>query len=307
MKPPGSAGRSDHPAGANASSFPIGKPANVLNPGRLGPGALSVACATSEHREGQESPMSGHSKWSTIKRKKGAADAKRGKIFTKLIREIATAARIGGGDIEANPRLRLIVDKAKSANMPKDNIARAIAKGAGGGDDAETYEECVYEGYGPGGVAILIEALTDNKNRTVGEVRHALTKHGGNLGSSGCVAYLFEKKGLISIKSEGSDPDRLMEVALDSGAEDVVESGDTIDVVTTLAEFSGVREAIADGGFDVVHAEISMEPSTTVSVAGKEAEQMLKLNDALEDLDDVQQVYANVDISDDEMERLANG
>ena len=249
--------------------------------------------------------MSGHSKWSTIKRKKGAADAKRGKIFTKLIREIATAARIGGGEIDSNPRLRLIVDRAKAANMPKDNIARAIAKGVGGGDDAETYEECVYEGYGPGGVAILIEALTDNKNRTVSEVRHALTKHGGNLGSSGCVAYLFEKKGLISVRSEGADSDQLMEVALEAGAEDVVESEDTIDVVAGPAEFSGVRDSIAARGFDVVHAEVSMEASTSVTVSGKEAEQMLKLNDALEDLDDVQQVYANVEISDDEVAKLA--
>ena len=249
--------------------------------------------------------MSGHSKWSTIKRKKGAADAKRGKIFTKLIREISTAARIGGGDIEANPRLRLIVDKAKSANMPKDNIARAIAKGAGGGDDGETFEECVYEGYGPGGVAILIEALTDNKNRTVGEVRHALTKHGGNLGNSGCVAYLFEKKGLISIDPADADLDQLMDLALEAGAEDIVESDETIDVVVSPGDFSAVRDGLSEGGFAVSHAEISMEATTSVSVEGKQAEQMIRLNDALEDLDDVQQVYANVDISDEEMERLA--
>jgi YebC/PmpR family DNA-binding regulatory protein len=250
--------------------------------------------------------MSGHSKWSTIKRKKGVADAKRGKIFTKLIREIVTSARIGGGEIDSNPRLRLIVDKAKAANMPKDNISRAIAKGTGGGDDGQTYEECIYEGYGPGGVAILIETLTDNKNRTVGEVRHALTRHGGNLGSSGCVAYLFEKKGLIGVRSGGADADRLMEIALESGAEDIVESGETIDVVAQPAEFVAVRDAIAAGGFEVVHAEVSMEPTTSVSVAGKEAEQMLKLNDALEDLDDVQQVFANVDISDEEIARLAD-
>jgi len=249
--------------------------------------------------------MSGHSKWSTIKRKKGAADAKRGKIFTKLIREIATAARIGGGDIDANPRLRLIVDKAKQANMPKDNIARAIAKGAGGGDDGETYDECVYEGYGPGGVAILIEALTDNKNRTVGEVRHALTKHGGNLGASGCVSYLFEKKGLISIEAAGVDSDQLMEVALEAGAEDIAESDDAIEISTGPAEFSGVKVAIEAAGFAVALAEISMEPSTTVALAGKEAEQMIKLNDILEDLDDVQQIYANADISEDELEKLA--
>ena len=249
--------------------------------------------------------MSGHSKWSTIKRKKGAADAKRGKIFTKLIREISTAARIGGGEIDANPRLRLIVDKAKAANMPTDNIARAIAKGAGGGDDGETFEECVYEGYGPGGVAILIEALTDNKNRTVGEVRHALTKHGGNLGNSGCVAYLFEKKGLISVDASGADLDQLMDLALEAGAEDIVESDETIDVVVSPQDFSAVRDCLGGGGFQVAHAEISMEATTSVSVEGKQAEQMMRLNDALEDLDDVQQVYANVDISDDEMERLA--
>ena len=248
--------------------------------------------------------MSGHSKWSTIKRKKGAADAKRGKIFTKLIREIATAARIGGADVESNPRLRLIVDKAKGANMPKDNIARAIAKGAGGGDDGETYDECVYEGYGPGGVAILIEALTDNKNRTVGEVRHALTKHGGNLGASGCVSYLFEKKGLVSVAAAGVDGDALMEAALEAGAEDVVEAGDTLDVVTTVADFAAVRDALAEAGFAIASAEISMEPSTTVELSGKEAEQMLKLSDALEDLDDVQQVHANADISEEELASL---
>ncbi|MCA9510796.1 MAG: YebC/PmpR family DNA-binding transcriptional regulator [Myxococcota bacterium] len=250
--------------------------------------------------------MSGHSKWSTIKRKKGAADAKRGKIFTKLIREIATAARIGGGEIDSNPRLRLIVDKAKAANMPKDNIARAIAKGVGGGDDGETYEECVYEGYGPGGVAILIEALTDNRNRTAGEIRHALSKHGGNLGSSGCVAYLFERRGLISVAREGADGDRLMEVALEAGADDVEEGDDAIDVSTSPTGFGAVRDAIAEAGFEVVAAELALEPSTTVSVTGKDAEQMLKLSDALEDLDDVQQVYANADIADEELGELAS-
>ena len=248
--------------------------------------------------------MSGHSKWSTIKRKKGAADAKRGKIFTKLIRELSTAARIGGGEIDSNPRLRLVVEKAKGANMPKDNIARAIQKGVGGGE-GEAFEECVYEGYGPGGVAILIEALTDNRNRTVGEVRHALTKHGGNLGASGCVAYLFEKKGLISVPSEGLDADSLMEAALESGAEDIVEGDETVDVVTGAAEWADIKQAIEAAGFDVSHAEISMEPSTTVAVEGSAAEQMLKLNDALEDLDDVQQVYANLDISEEELAKLA--
>jgi YebC/PmpR family DNA-binding regulatory protein len=246
--------------------------------------------------------MSGHSKWSTIKRKKGAADAKRGKIFTKLIREIATAARIGGGEIDSNPRLRLVVDKAKSANMPKDNISRAIQKGVGGGE-SDAYEECTYEGYGPGGVAIFIETLTDNKNRTVSEIRHALTKHGGNLGATGCVAYLFEKKGLVTIDREGVDADAVMEAALEAGAEDVLESTDSIDIVTTPAEFEEIKQ-ILEGSFKVVNAEISMEPSTTVQLAGREAEAMLKVSDILEDLDDVQNVYSNFDISEEEMAKL---
>lgn len=249
--------------------------------------------------------MSGHSKWSTIKRKKGALDAKRGKIFTKLIREIVTAARIGGGEIDANPRLRLIVDKAKAANMPKDNIARAISKGTGGDDSAAAFEEFVYEGYGPGGVAILIETLSDNRNRTVSEVRHALSKHGGNLGSSGCVAYLFEKKGLISVPAAGTDLDALMEAALEAGADDIVEGEETLDIVTSPAGFTSIQDAIAAAGFEISVAEISMEPATTVTVTGSEAEQMLKLNDVLEDLDDVQQVYANVAIPDEEVARLS--
>jgi YebC/PmpR family DNA-binding regulatory protein len=248
--------------------------------------------------------MSGHSKWSTIKRKKGAADAKRGKIFTKLIREIATAARIGGGEVDANPRLRLAVEKARQANMPKENIARAIKKGTGG-DTSEAYEESVYEGYGPGGTALYVEVLTDNKNRTVGEVRHVLTKHGGNLGSSGCVAYLFEKKGLITFECAGLDTDVLLEAALDAGAEDVIESSDTLDVVTTPANSEVVQRALEAAGFEAVRAEITMEPTTQVKVEGDEAERMLRLSDALEDLDDVQNVYANFDISDEEMARIA--
>ena len=244
--------------------------------------------------------MSGHSKWSTIKRKKGAADAKRGKIFTKLIRELSTAARIGGAEIDANPRLRLVVDKSKSANMPKDNIERAIAKGAGN-LESEQYEEGVYEGYGPGGVAILCETLTDNKNRTVGEVRHALTKNGGSLGQSGCVAYLFEKKGLVSFAAEGIDADALMEAALEVGAEDVLESDDGLEVVTSPGELEQVRDELKRREFASVGAEISMEPSTIVKLEGKDAERMLRLLDALEDLDDVQNVYANFEISDEEM------
>jgi len=249
--------------------------------------------------------MSGHSKWSTIKRKKGAADAKRGKIFTKLIREIATAARIGGGDIDANPRLRLAAEKARQANMPKDNIERAIKKGVGG-DAAETYDESVYEGYGPGGTAVYVEVLTDNKNRTVGEVRHVLTKFGGNLGSNGCVSYLFEKKGCITFERSAVDADALLEAALDAGAEDVVESEDVLDVIATPAAFEGVKRALVDAGFDPASAEISMEPTTQVKISGEDAERMLELAEALEDLDDVQNVYANFDISDEEMARIAS-
>jgi YebC/PmpR family DNA-binding regulatory protein len=248
--------------------------------------------------------MSGHSRWSTIKRKKGAADAKRGKIFTKLIREITTAARIGGGDANANPRLRLAVDKARGANMAKDTIERAIKKGAGG-EDSTAFEEVVYEGYGPGGTAIYVETLTDNRNRTVGEVRHVLTKHGGNLGSNGCVAYLFEKRGVASFESGAVDLDALMEAALDAGATDVVESGSSIEVVTAPQSLAGVVQTLSAKGFTPTESNITMEASTTVSLAGSDAESMLRVADALEDLDDVQNVYANFDISDEEMQRIA--
>jgi YebC/PmpR family DNA-binding regulatory protein len=248
--------------------------------------------------------MSGHSKWSTIKRKKGAADAKRGKIFTKLIREIAAAARMGGGDPDANPRLRLAIEKARAQNMPKDNIERAVNKGTGTGE-AEVYEEAVYEGYGPGGAALLIEVLTDNKNRAVGEVRHVFSRFGGNLGASGCVSYLFEKKGLIQFDREGLDSDALFEAALETGAEDVVEGADSIDVVSPPGDFERVKRALGEKGFAPAHAAISLEPTTTVELKGKEAEIMLRLADALEDLDDVQSVNANFDISEEEMARIA--
>lgn len=248
--------------------------------------------------------MSGHSKWATIKRKKGAADAKRGKIFTKIIREIATAARIGGGDPGGNPRLRLVIDKARAANMPKDNIERAIKKGTGEGADA-AFEEATYEGYGPGGVAILVEALTDNKNRTVGEIRHVLSKHGGNLGATGCVGFLFEKKGVLSFERGGVDADALLEAALEAGAEDVVDGAETIDVTTTPSSFEAVRNTLASHGFTTESAEITMQPTTTTKLEGPDAATMLRLSEALEDLDDVQNVYANFDISDDEMAKLA--
>ncbi len=248
--------------------------------------------------------MSGHSKWSTIKRKKGAADAKRGKIFTKLIREIATAARMGGGESDSNPRLRLACDKARSANMPKDNIERAIAKGTGAGE-GDAYEEVVYEGYGPGGVAVFIETLTDNKNRTVGDVRHILTKHGGNLGASGCVSYLFEKRGVLRFDRSGIDADRLLEVALEAGADDITEEDDYIGVIVAPTGFESLKRELATAGFEPEQAGIEMEPTTTVAVEGSEAETMLSLTDALDDLDDVQQVYANFDISDEELARIA--
>jgi YebC/PmpR family DNA-binding regulatory protein len=249
--------------------------------------------------------MSGHSKWSTIKRKKGALDAKRGKIFTKIIRELSTAASIGGGDPDANPRLRLVIEKAKGANMPKDNIKRAVDKGVGGGDSA-AYEENNYEGYGPGGVAVLIETLTDNKNRTVSEVRHVLTKRGGNLGASGCVAYLFEKQGVLIFEDDDLDRDALMEAAMEESIEDVDDSSsDAIQVTTLPADLTQVQESLAAQGYKAASTEVSMLPSTTVELSGADAESMIGLIDALEDLDDVQNVYSNFDISDDEMSRLA--
>ncbi len=248
--------------------------------------------------------MSGHSKWSTIKRKKGAADARRGKIFTKLIREIATAARMGGGEPDANSRLRLAMDRARLANMPKDNIPRAIKTGTGG-NDTQAYDEVAYEGYGPGGTAVYVEVLTDNKNRTVGEVRHILTRYGGNLGASGCVAYLFDKMGSLSFDPQGIEADQLLEAALDAGADDVTESEDSIDVVTSVAAFEKTKRMLENAGFTPTRAGILMQPSSTVALEGSQAESMLRLADALEELDDVQSVYANFDISDEEMARIA--
>lgn len=248
--------------------------------------------------------MSGHSKWSTIKRKKGAADAKRGKAFTKIIKEIMVAARMGGGDINANPRLRTAVLAAKAENMPRDNIDRAIKKGTGELEGVN-YEEITYEGYGPGGVAMLLEVMTDNKNRTVAEVRHILAKQNGNLGEGGCVSWVFEKKGLVSIDKGGVDEDRLMEVALDAGALDIKDSGKEFDVTTSPSTYEAVKKKLEESGFKSTYAEVTMVPQTTVRLTGKEAEQMLKLMESLEDLDDVQKVYANFDITDEEMERLS--
>lgn len=248
--------------------------------------------------------MSGHSKWSTIKHKKGAADAKRGKVFTKIIKEIMVAARFGGGDVNANPRLRTAVLAAKAENMPRDNIDRAIKKGTGELEGVN-YEEFTYEGYGPGGVAMLLEVLTDNKNRTVADVRHLFSKQNGNLGEAGCVSWMFEKKGLITIDKKGADEDRLMEVALDAGALDVNDAGKDYDVTTPPNAFEGVKKKLEEAGFKSTYAEVTMVPQNTVRLSGKEAEQMLRLMEALEDSDDVQKVYANFDIADEEMERLS--
>ncbi len=242
--------------------------------------------------------MSGHSKWSTIKRKKGAADAKRGKIFTKLIKEITVAARMGGGDPEANPRLRTAIAAAKSENMPKDNITRAIKKGTGELEGVN-YEESTYEGYGPGGVAILLESLTDNKNRAVADIRHIFNKHGGNLGENGCVAWMFDKKGYINIEKSVTDEDSLMEVALEAGAEDVREDGDNFEVITAPEDFDAVKQAIEKASISYIEAEVTMLPQNTTSLKGKEAEQMIKLMDALDDCEDVQKIYTNADIPED--------
>jgi len=249
--------------------------------------------------------MSGHSKWSSIKHKKGAADAKRGKIFTKLIREITTAARIAGGDPEANSRLRVAIAQAKAENMPKDNIEKAIKKGTSVGEGGENYEEQMYEGYGPGGTAVLVATLTDNKKRTTAEIRHAFSRLNGNLAEPGAVAWQFQKKGLITFEKESVDEDRLMELALEAGAEDISDAGDEMEVYTDLSDFEKVKKAFDDAGLKYIGAEISMVPQATVKLEGKHAETMLKLMDALEDSDDVQHVYANFDISTEELARLS--
>ena len=246
--------------------------------------------------------MSGHNKWSTIKHKKGAADAKRGKIFTKLIKEITVAAKLGGGDPNGNPRLRTAVDKAKAENMPKDNIERAIKKGTGELEGV-TYEEIVYEGYGPGGVAVLVECMTDNRNRTVGEVRSTFTKCNGNMGETGCVSWMFDKKGLI-VFAKSVDFEKLFETALEAGAEDVTDEEEQYEVLTDPSSFIEVRTALEKAGFKYESAEITMIPQTMVKLDGKNAENMLKLMDRMEDNDDVQNVYANFDISVEEMEKL---
>ncbi len=248
--------------------------------------------------------MSGHSKWSTIRHKKGAADARRGKIFTKLIKEIMVAARMGGADINGNHRLRAAVAAAKNENMPKDNIDRAIKKGTGDLDGV-SYEEINYEGYGPGGVAVLLDILTDNRNRAASEIRHIFSRNGGNMGEAGCVAWMFTKKGSIVFSKEAISEDALMELALEAGAEDVQDQGEQFEVTTSLEDFNTVRTAFEEKGLNYETAELTMVPQTTVRIEDEKlAQQLLRLMDALEDSDDVQHAYANFDIADEIMNAM---
>ena len=248
--------------------------------------------------------MSGHSKWSSIKHKKGAADAKRGKLFTKLARAITVAARDGGPDPEGNPALATAIQKAREASMPKDNIQRAVDRGGGVGTDADAIEQITFEGYGPGGAAILVDALTDNRNRTSADVRHAFTKHHGNLGEPGSVAWIFEKRGVIAVDAGRYGEDDLI-VAIDAGAEDVRDDGEQLRVISEPADLGAVREALEASGVEVRSAELTMEPRNTVEVKGSEAEWLLKLVDALEEHDDVNAVYANFDVPAEIIEKLA--
>ena len=248
--------------------------------------------------------MAGHSKWANIQHRKGAQDAKRGKLFTKFIREISVAAKEGGSDIANNPRLRAAIDKALSGNMTRDVIERATKRGAGELEGV-SYTEIVYEGYGPSGIAILLDCLTDNKNRTVAEVRNVFSKRGGNMGTDGSVSYLFSKKGIISYAA-GTDEDVVMEAALDAGAEDIVTNDDgTIDVFTTQADYAAVKDALDAAGLEAISSEVTMHPETTIALDVKDAEKALAMIDAFEDLDDVQNVYSNADFSDEVMAQLA--
>ena len=247
--------------------------------------------------------MAGHSKWANIKHRKAAQDRKRGKTWSKLIREVTVAAREGGGDPGANPRLRLAMDKAFAANMPRDTVARAVQRGAGGAE-GENYDEIRYEGYGPGGTAIIVDCMTDNRNRTAAEVRHAFTKYGGNLGTGGSVAYLFIKQGVLSFKV-GADEDAVIEAALEAGADDAVTNDDgSIDVITSPEDFTAVKDAIAAAGLSTEHAGISFNAVTTTELDQETAEKLLRMVDALEDLDDVQDVYTNADIAPEVLEAL---
>jgi len=244
--------------------------------------------------------MSGHSKWSTIKHKKGAADAKRGKIFTKVIKEITVAARIGGGDVDGNPRLRLAVQKAKEVNMPQENLIRAIKKGTGELEGVQ-YQEISYEGYGPGGVAIFMEVMTDNKNRTIGELRAVLDKNGGNMGENGCVAWIFEKKGIITIMISEKDEEELLELVMDAGGDDLQTVDDYYEITTSVESFESVRKAIENSGLKVQSAQLTRIPQNTVNVEEKNCKSLLRLMDMLEDHDDIQKLYSNFDITDELM------
>lgn len=248
--------------------------------------------------------MSGHSKWANIKHKKGAADARRGKIFTRLIKEITVAARMGGGDPDGNPRLRSAIAGARADNMPKDNIIRAIKKGTGE-LEGEVYDEILYEGYGPGGTAVLVECMTDNRNRTVAEVRHAFSKSNGNLGESGCVAYMFDKKGMIYVDKSTTSEEELMDLAIEAGGDDVEEDGDQFQVVTAPEDFDEVREALETAGVVIAEASLTMVPQTVIEVTEeKQAKALIRLLQTLEENEDVQNVHANCDISDALMEEL---
>jgi YebC/PmpR family DNA-binding regulatory protein len=244
--------------------------------------------------------MSGHSKWHSIKHKKGATDAKRGKLFTKFIKEITVAARTGGGDPDANARLRKAILDAKAGNMPNDTIDRAVRRGTGA-EEGVNYEEITYEGYGPGGVAILIEAVTDNRNRTVAEIRHMLSKNGGNLGETGSVGWLFEKKGYIVVDKTAKPEEDLFEIAIEAGADDLRDDEDNFEIITSPENFEGVQSAIKSAGIEPQMAEVSMVPQTYVKLEGGNAQQMLRLMEAIEDHDDVQKVYANFDIDEAEI------
>lgn len=250
--------------------------------------------------------MSGHSKWANVKHRKAKADAERGRAFTKVSREILVAAKQGGPDPEANFRLRMAIEKARAVNMPSDNITRII-KRASGEAEAENYEEITYEGYGPGGVAIMVDVVTDNKNRAASDVRHTFSKHGGNLGESGCVAWMFRKKGLLvaDLRELAMSEDDLMALAVEAGAEDYRSDGDTVEITTDPEDFESVEKFLKGKGVRFTVAEVTMLPQTTVRVAGKEARQVLTLTEALEDLDDVQQVHTNFDIPDEELEAAA--
>jgi YebC/PmpR family DNA-binding regulatory protein len=250
--------------------------------------------------------MGGHSHWATTKRHKMAVDAKRGKIFTKIIREITVAARMGGGDPNGNPRLRLAIIKAKEQNMPQDNIKRAIQKGTGE-LPGQTIEEIAYEGYGPGGVAMMIECMTDNRNRTLPEIRHLMSKYGGSLGEAGCVGWMFEKKGYIVVDRSKADEEKLMNLVLEAGGEDLRIDGDRYEVLSELSAFEAVKRALEHQSIPMVMAELSMIPKNSIKLEGKDAEQMVHLMEALEDHDDVQKVWANFDIADEVMEQMAAG